>query len=53
MDHDGSQLIGILSGGGSDDDVQDGHSVEHDSVLVPVDDLELGHSVGLTRLEIQ
>ena len=50
VDHNGSQLVGVLSGGGSIDDIQDCHSVQNNSVLVPVDHLELGHSVGLTRL---
>jgi len=48
VDDDGSQLTGGLSSGGGNDYVQDGHSVEHDSIPVPVDHLELGHSVRLT-----
>ena len=32
-------------------DVEDSHDVEYYTVGVPVDDLELGHSVSLSRLQ--
>ena len=50
MDHDGSRATCLLERENSVDNVYDSHQVEHDAMLIPVDDLELRDSVCLARL---
>ena len=53
MHYDGSAVGLPLNGGDSVDDVDDGHEIEDNAVIVPVDHLELRHSVRLPGLQIQ
>ena len=48
--HNGSTVVSSLMRCDAIDDGEHGHHVEHDSLWVPVHDLELRHSVCLARL---